>query len=437
MKYFFMEGELMKKILLCTFLSLIFVYAFSQTRSQTLNSSASINSSLSNLKTDTPAVELRFKYSKGDLYRILSTVNEDVFVNRRYDHKATIVNRVTCEVTDVEKDGSGVHDAVFMTSEDSTSMLSSSALHYGEEYKSVFTRSPKGVYNISDTYFMPTVRDVPSFPENKVKPGDTWKASGHEGHDLRKHFNIEKPFIVPFEADYKYLGVDPESNLHVINVRYTMKLVSPLSIDEFYLQNVPVTTIGYSDEYIFFDNEKGCIDHYSEVFRILIQTTSGNLFEFSGTAHAEITEFERSNTKDNLASVEKSIKDSGIENVSVKSSDKGLVISLENIKFKADSSLLLDSEKQKLDMIGKILQKFPNNDILVTGHTALAGSKRERQKLSEERAEAVADYFVKEKVRDRYHIFTQGFGAAVPVASNDTEEGMAKNRRVEIIILDK
>ena len=100
--------------------------------------------------------------------------------------------------------------------------------------------------------------------------------------------------------------------------------------------------------------------------------TMGNLFEFSGTAHAEITEFERSNTKDNLASVEKSIKDSGIENVSVKSSDKGLVISLENIKFKADSSLLLDSEKQKLDMIGKILQKFPNNDILVTGNPALA-----------------------------------------------------------------
>ena len=60
-----------------------------------------------------------------------------------------------------------------------------------------------------------------------------------------------------------------------------------------------------------------------------------------------------------------------------------------------------------------------------------------RQLLSEERASAVAEYLIGLEVRDRFHVFTQGFGATRPVATNQTEEGKAKNRRVEITIMDK
>ena len=64
-------------------------------------------------------------------------------------------------------------------------------------------------------------------------------------------------------------------------------------------------------------------------------------------------------------------------------------------------------------------------------------TEKARQALSEERADAVAGYLIQLGVRDKYHVFTQGFGGRVPVASNKTEEGKAKNRRVEITILDK
>ena len=94
------------------------------------------------------------------------------------------------------------------------------------------------------------------------------------------------------------------------------------------------------------------------------------------------------------------------------------------------------SEKRKLEKIADILKAY-KNDLLVTGHTALRGNEKARQILSGERAQSVADYLVTLGVRDSYHIFTQGKGAAEPVATNQTEEGRSRNRRVEITIMDE
>ena len=147
----------------------------------------------------------------------------------------------------------------------------------------------------------------------------------------------------------------------------------------------------------------------------------------------------RTSTEENLLAVQQHIDQLGLENVSVKQTDKGLTLSIENIQFKAESAVLLPSEKPKLDRILEILEAFPDNDILVSGHTAYSTTGRDPQKLSEERADAVAAYLVEHggDFHDRYHVFTQGFGATQPIAPNDSEEGKAKNRRVEITIMDK
>lgn len=381
-------------------------------------------------------VKFEFKYKKGDSYRIISTVEEDVYINRQKSHHATILNRVSAKVTDVKKDGSGVHEATFMTSEDSVSSRTNRIFQYGEEYKSIFTRSKSGVYTISDEYFMPVVRDVPVFPDREISVGEKWTHEGHEAHDMRAGFGIDRPFKVPFVAEYEYLGVEESSGLHKIKAKYVMNMESPDPADASYFSEVPKTTQGFSDEIIYWDNEKGTIDHYTEEFRILITTSRGNLFEFTGKAHAEVTEFKTANTKENLKAVSKQVKDLGLENVTVKQGEKGLVISIENIQFEADSSVLVESERIKLNHIAEILKKWPDNDILVSGHTALAGTEKMRQLLSEERAAAVADYLIDLEVKDQYHIFTQGFGATQPVAPNNNERNKAKNRRVEITILD-
>lgn len=387
-------------------------------------------------KTDGDPVKFSFKYKKGDMYRILSTVDEDVYVNHRLNHHSIIVNRVAAEVTDVEKDGGGIHNCTFMTSEDSTGSRTGAKFAYGEDYASIFSRSPLGVYTISDEYFMPTVRDVPVFPDKEIKPGEKWTAKGHEAHDLRRQFDMQKPYKVPFTAEYTYLGLQESSGLHIINVRYTMFMQTPVPKNNRHAE-YPAATKGFSDELIYWDNERGTIDHYTENFRILIESSIGNLYEFTGSAKAEVTEFARTNTEENLEDVQNKINDMGLENVTVRNGDKGLTIALEDIKFQPDSAILMDSEKIKLQKIAEILETWPNNDILVSGHTALAGTERMRQLLSEERASAVAEFLIGLNVRDRFHIFTQGFGATKPIASNKNEAGKAKNRRVEITIMDR
>jgi len=114
----------------------------------------------------------------------------------------------------------------------------------------------------------------------------------------------------------------------------------------------------------------------------------------------------------------------------------GVMISLSNIQFLADSTQLPESEMQKLQEIAQILRNIPGRRVLVAGHTALAGTQAGRLEISLARARAVADYLVFLGARRSHEITAVGYGAEYPVASNSTDEGMAANRRVEITIME-
>jgi outer membrane protein OmpA-like peptidoglycan-associated protein len=125
-----------------------------------------------------------------------------------------------------------------------------------------------------------------------------------------------------------------------------------------------------------------------------------------------------------------------IADVNVRAVNEGVSISLEDIGFFADSAVMLPGETAKLDLIAGILARYPDRDIVVSGHTALAGTSEGRMSLSIERARTVADYLLTKNVRSADRIVIRGFGAELPVADNNTEEGRRRNRRVEITILE-
>jgi len=115
----------------------------------------------------------------------------------------------------------------------------------------------------------------------------------------------------------------------------------------------------------------------------------------------------------------------------------GVMITLSNIQFPADSAVLPESEKLKLREIAVILKDIPpDSRIQVAGHSALAGTKEEQLIISLERAQAVAAYLALIGAFDADRITAVGYGAEFPIADNSTERGMAANRRVEIKILE-
>jgi outer membrane protein OmpA-like peptidoglycan-associated protein len=98
----------------------------------------------------------------------------------------------------------------------------------------------------------------------------------------------------------------------------------------------------------------------------------------------------------------------------------------------------MPAEQEKLRKIAQILKAYPDRDILVTGHTAKAAGYTEEdyQRLSEQRAQAAANFLLSIGARRPDQITAQGMGARVPIGDNSTEAGRSMNRRVEITILE-
>lgn len=111
-----------------------------------------------------------------------------------------------------------------------------------------------------------------------------------------------------------------------------------------------------------------------------------------------------------------------------------LVVSLpEAITFDVDSSDIRSSIRDDLIEVSQSLQRYPDTTIQVIGHTDNTGSASYNQQLSERRAQSVSNILVASGTPD-YRIRAFGRGYSSPVASNDTAQGRAANRRVEIVI---
>lgn len=112
---------------------------------------------------------------------------------------------------------------------------------------------------------------------------------------------------------------------------------------------------------------------------------------------------------------------------------KAQSINLPNVEFEPGSAVLTDAGKAQLDPVVEFLQNQPDVQVEVIGHTDAQGSEGYNQKLSEGRAEAVADY-IESKGVAHARLKSKGRGESQPLASNKTAEGRAQNRRVELRI---
>ena len=114
-------------------------------------------------------------------------------------------------------------------------------------------------------------------------------------------------------------------------------------------------------------------------------------------------------------------------------SARGLIVNMSDVLFDTGKYTLKPDTEISLAKVSGILLSYPGLKLQVEGHTDSVGSEEMNQKLSENRAQAVRDFLVKQGVQPD-NITAAGFGKTRPVADNNTASGRQQNRRVEMVV---
>jgi OOP family OmpA-OmpF porin len=117
--------------------------------------------------------------------------------------------------------------------------------------------------------------------------------------------------------------------------------------------------------------------------------------------------------------------------------DNKIVIT-EKIQFEVNKAIIKEESFGLMDEIAKVIKENPHvKKIAIEGHASAEGDKKRNLKLSDDRAKAVMEYLVTKGGIDKARLTAKGYGIERPIASNDTEEGREKNRRVEFNVIEQ
>lgn len=111
-----------------------------------------------------------------------------------------------------------------------------------------------------------------------------------------------------------------------------------------------------------------------------------------------------------------------------------LIIRLKGIQFPVGQAVIVPSNYDLLTKVQKAIVTFGQPDVVIEGHTDSTGSQEKNQALSEQRAQSVRQYLVANGTLPSKKITAVGYGFSKPIAPNETAEGRAQNRRIDVII---
>ncbi len=160
--------------------------------------------------------------------------------------------------------------------------------------------------------------------------------------------------------------------------------------------------------------------------------------------HEQINEMERSKAaemanklKSDLEKIkseaDKKFKELQSSLIQVTNDARGTIISMSDILFETGKANLTPDLKTSLAKIAGILLVFKNSRVIIEGHTDNVGSEEYNQRLSERRAENVMNFLIDQGVSPA-RLSAIGYGFSRPIADNETPEGRARNRRVDLIV---
>ena len=125
-----------------------------------------------------------------------------------------------------------------------------------------------------------------------------------------------------------------------------------------------------------------------------------------------------------------------LQNIRLKESEQGVVVTLGDVLFETAQAELRASASDALDDVVELLQTEPSRKVRIEGHTDSRGSESFNLDLSQRRADSVREALMQRGVEGS-RMTAIGLGEEYPVASNEDEAGRARNRRVDVILLDQ
>lgn len=351
--------------------------------------------------------------------------------------------------------------------------------------ESVFELSPDGGITMIRDSGYPRLRNFPVLPNDPVSPGDRWQSPGIRIIDPRNDGRIT---ALPILAEYEYIG--PEDyrgeRVHRIRAKYATR-ISKFERNKKDDPNLKGAS-GTHDVEILVSDDTGAavlmLDRLDETF----EYADGSKIRFKGSTavfgetplpvnRAELyakadslgaTRQEKASTatpqpspgsadpapkpaepgkssdeakpaiapkKPGEPSAKPSESPPPVEPFTVEDTERGVRLSVRDIRFIADSDAIIPNEGWRLDAIAETLLLVPGGKFLVEGHTADVGNPAGEKKLSVQRARKIADELCRRGLKGEQFIFT-GYGGTRPIGDNATAEGRALNRRVEITILE-
>ena len=152
-------------------------------------------------------------------------------------------------------------------------------------------------------------------------------------------------------------------------------------------------------------------------------------------AESRASEAEYARLEADLASQQITSLTRQLENLQLRETESGVVVTLGDVLFASGQTTLVEGGRSSLAEVVDLLQTEPDKKIRVEGHTDSLGDAETNLQLSGQRAQAVLEALVSMGVASE-RISALGMGEDFPIASNEDEDGRARNRRVDVILLD-